>query len=85
MSIPEIGYRVREDINMGKVASDCLISGNANPADPTTKAKPNSVLKTTIMKNKCITPVKNVFMLQDSPFRNLAWIPTMKVPMPSDS
>jgi len=35
--------------------------------------------------NKGVIPCRRVLMLQNSPYRNLAWIPTTKVPMPVDN
>lgn len=71
-TIPEIGYRYREPIANGRIAFTCLIPGDLNSADATTKAKPNSMLTNAIRTNKCITPCKRVFMSQDSPFRHLS-------------
>lgn len=69
-SIPEIGYRCREPIKNGIIASICLIPGDINPADAMTKAKHNNSLERAITDHKCCTPAKRVFMLQDSPYRN---------------
>ena len=84
-TIPEIGYRCREAITSQRTHSMCLIPGAINPADGTTKAKPNRMLEHSILHNNLDTPPKRVFMLQESPFRHCSYIPTSSVPMPSDN
>lgn len=82
-SIPEVGYRCREPIHDGRIASACLIPGDINPANSMTKAKPNRCLKQAIFANKYVTPSKKVFKLQDSKYRTSPWILTASVPIPS--
>lgn len=83
ISIPEIRFRVREKINLGIVTSVCFLPDEINPADVLTKQKPNKKISKVLETNLCISPCRQVYMLQTSPYRNASWIPTMKVPMPS--
>ena len=84
-TIPEIGYRFREHISNRLVDSLCLIMGNITPAEAMKKAKPNSALKKLLTRNRCITPSKREFILQDNEYHHLKWIPIMSVPMPYDT
>jgi len=83
-SIPEIGYRYREVMHNGMVASVWLVSGMIYPAGALTKVKPKNMLREAIVSGYCKTPAKSVFMLQTNPFRHVSWMPTSKVPMPDD-
>lgn len=83
-TIPQIGYRCRDFIIEVKASSVCLITGEHNPSDAMTNAKPNTQVAAILSTNKCVTPVKKGFMLQNSPYRHLPWIPTMRVTIPND-
>lgn len=67
-----------------KIASICLISGKDNLSDAMTKLKTNHTLVNTLKKNKIITQVHLVFMVQTFPYINLDFIPTMFVPLNED-
>lgn len=83
-SLPEVMMRCREHISEETVNSVCLIDSKYNVADAMTKAKPNNALLTCIKHNHFCTPVKRVFMLQNSLFRHATFIPTTSVPMQDD-